>query len=648
MSISTAPTDFSQGSGSGTVTILHSCSFTHSILVVQIGDFVGSDVESATSITYNGVALTLAGSHAYNTARVSFWYLISPSAGPHNLVITCGSTITVRATTWHATDVNDVISVGSIVTNTGLVSVNGQPISGSITGLANGIVLAHCGILTDTITDNAGQNGIAPVSSGGFFCQAAYKTGATGATTIGWTNYTADNRWAVIAFQINVQQSLSLTSARGSFAETGEAAGLSRGVVMTCTPNSPASLSPLESFRKITRLSSVGSFADTGESAAFSIGYTLVADTVVFSVSSHPGNGGLTFRKITRSSSAGSYVLTGEDAELDPALFGRESTGSYALTGENAGLLVGRTLTAASGSYALEGEDAAFSKGKGLAGDTGSFTVTGEDATSHVSLHLTADHGSFIVDGQLIAFPVTLSILAGRGTFVVNGRDAALLYHMAGATDYSLDAEAGGYELDGDSPVLRVVRSRPSGGGGGGFGGLFTRSRTRERTETVTERYGLVASAGELSVTGLDAELRVTYGPPESTVFSDPLPIPIPPPTRSPARKRTRKPSVPWSYLLPTETGSLAVRPGVATFWRSNPLQRLPEPVTALGTPQPVLTRPQPGTVGVVEYATTTAIPTMSTLPAAFDESEDLRLLFGESLDEWDGDPVEDLVLLGY
>lgn len=179
----------------------HTVASGQSALFVQVGDFKGADTESASAITFNGVALTLLGQHAFNTSRSSTWVLLNPASGIHTIAVTSGSTVACVASSWLAAD-NEVILYGTGVSNTGFVSTNGQPVSGSITGATSSYLIAHTGNLTDNLTEGAGQTLLGRVSSGGFHCDAAYKQGSGSSTTFSWTGYSSDDRWAVLAVEI--------------------------------------------------------------------------------------------------------------------------------------------------------------------------------------------------------------------------------------------------------------------------------------------------------------------------------------------------------------------------------------------------------------------------------------------------------------
>src|SRR3954465_15132943 len=61
---------------------------------------------SANAVTYNGTALTFAGASTNGTVRSEIWYLVAPSSGAHNVVVTAPNAGAVTATSMSFTGVN--------------------------------------------------------------------------------------------------------------------------------------------------------------------------------------------------------------------------------------------------------------------------------------------------------------------------------------------------------------------------------------------------------------------------------------------------------------------------------------------------------------------------------------------------------------
>lgn len=372
----------------------------------------------------------------------------------------------------------------------------------------------------------------------------------TAPTTDEWVNFqyadtsgtTSDPKLVVTSAPALVNY--TLTAAVGAFTETGIAAGLSVGRKLTATPNSPASANPIESFRKITRLSSAGALALSGQAATLRKGYTLSASAGAFTETGRAA--GLSVGH-TLSASAGAFTLTGQAAELDPQLFGRESTGAYVLTGQAAGLRVALHLSASAGSFAITGGDTSGAQGKGLAAQPGAFALTGQDAGLRVALHLSATPGSYVLNGQDAAFRVALSLLTQRGSFlmdgqdaalrvtlilaaaagsyVLDGQDAALHYAPAGAVNYSLAAATGSYAITGQAAGLTLVPLAPvtPPRRGGGFPGPAIPTPRQTRPPLPLRHVHLVVEPGQFRVEGQPVQGLYILAPRPA---AEPLPAP--------------------------------------------------------------------------------------------------------------------------
>lgn len=176
---------------------------------------------------------------------------------------------------------------------------------------------------------------------------------------------------------------LVLIAQQGSFALTGQSAGLLAG-------------------RKLT--ASQGSFALTGEAANLLAGRAVQAQ-------------------------AGSFTLSGQSAILLGARVIAASRGSFVLSGQNAGLFTSHLLVAQVGSFSLSGQDARLDKGVILTASRGSFALTGEDAILSVVRILTASRGSFTLTGfpaELTKAAAEMVLHAQCGLFVLTGFPAEM------------------------------------------------------------------------------------------------------------------------------------------------------------------------------------------------------------------------------
>jgi prepilin-type N-terminal cleavage/methylation domain-containing protein len=74
--------------GGSSITISHATSGTNRLMLVGVS-FNNDNNETVTSVTYNGVALTLKGTETNSDdARVEIWSLVAPDTGTYNVVIT--------------------------------------------------------------------------------------------------------------------------------------------------------------------------------------------------------------------------------------------------------------------------------------------------------------------------------------------------------------------------------------------------------------------------------------------------------------------------------------------------------------------------------------------------------------------------------
>ena len=74
-----------------TVTVAHTSAGANLVLVVGVSiNITNNSGATVTGVTYNGIALALAGAHnnAGNTRRVEMWSLVAPAIGAHNVVVT--------------------------------------------------------------------------------------------------------------------------------------------------------------------------------------------------------------------------------------------------------------------------------------------------------------------------------------------------------------------------------------------------------------------------------------------------------------------------------------------------------------------------------------------------------------------------------
>jgi Concanavalin A-like lectin/glucanases superfamily len=158
---------------------------------------------SPTSVTYNGVAMTLAGSATNGTVRSEIWYLKAPASGAHNVVVTAPDATDVTATSMSFTGVDQTANLG-----TAFVSGIGTSAAPSVTTAASGLgsivfdALGAVGSTTPTVSGNqivrrtnSTSTGLNPVVIG-----SSTAAGQTTSVNMSWTIPSAD--WALSALPI--------------------------------------------------------------------------------------------------------------------------------------------------------------------------------------------------------------------------------------------------------------------------------------------------------------------------------------------------------------------------------------------------------------------------------------------------------------
>ncbi|HEV2113268.1 MAG TPA: hypothetical protein VGR50_03910, partial [Terriglobales bacterium] len=157
------------GNGNGTLTFAHTTAGTNRLMMVGVSlNLTNSTAATVSSVTYNGVALTLMGSHndAGNTRRMELWKLVAPPTGTFNVVVTIGGLtltqsnmgVVAGATTFTGVDQNT--PSGTFASNDGAASTNS----------------------TVTVTSNPGEVVIDTLATGG----DVTVTGFTGSQTSQW------------------------------------------------------------------------------------------------------------------------------------------------------------------------------------------------------------------------------------------------------------------------------------------------------------------------------------------------------------------------------------------------------------------------------------------------------------------------------
>jgi hypothetical protein len=163
---------------------------------------------SSTSVTYNGVSMTLYGSATNGTVRSEIWYLKAPASGAHNVVVTAPDAIAVTATSMSFTGVNQATPLGTLVSGIG---TSATPSVSATSAIGEPIidVLGAVGSTTPTVTGNQTvrrtnntSTGLSPVVVG-----SSTAAGQTTPVTMSWSIPSAD--WALAAVPIKASTALT-------------------------------------------------------------------------------------------------------------------------------------------------------------------------------------------------------------------------------------------------------------------------------------------------------------------------------------------------------------------------------------------------------------------------------------------------------
>lgn len=189
----------STNGGSGSITQPHTCGGSDRILIVAFCDWIGVDTNILTvNPKYNGVDMTQHATHAFNTGRAEFWYLINPDSGTHDITYSNSGPSAMNAASFNGVDTGGPF--GTVQAATG---GSATPTSASIVIPTDDMWVDVLGILCGagcTANGSFTQSGsVAPCNPKG---QMAYRVGDGSAFQHVWTGYVQDTRWADVAIQL--------------------------------------------------------------------------------------------------------------------------------------------------------------------------------------------------------------------------------------------------------------------------------------------------------------------------------------------------------------------------------------------------------------------------------------------------------------
>jgi hypothetical protein len=171
---------------------------------------------SATSVSYNGAALTFAGASTNGTVRSELWYLVAPTSGVHNVVVTAPNADAVTATSMSFTGVDQTTPLGSTVsaigtgttTSVSTTSAVGEPLF-DVVGAVGTTPPTVAGATQTVSQTNTTATGLDQVVIGSSTAPGADAT----SITMSWTIPSAD--WAQIAVPIKASTALTGVTVSG-------------------------------------------------------------------------------------------------------------------------------------------------------------------------------------------------------------------------------------------------------------------------------------------------------------------------------------------------------------------------------------------------------------------------------------------------
>lgn len=260
--------------------------------------------------------------------------------------------------------------------------------------------------------------------------------GATGNIT-GTITVTAGDGWGGIALALIPPGAggggdTPHEATAGSYAKTGAAASLLRGLLVTAVAGSYA-ISGADAQTAVGRAHSAnpGSYAVSGVSATTIVStpnVVLSADSGSYVIS---GVSDTHLRTHVSSADAGSYSLSGTSATSPHGYLESSDPGSYAITGLSASTLRGHTESATAGGYSLSGVAAGTIKGSLLQAIAGAYGLTGSNAqTIHgtPNVVIVADSGLYSLSGSQASTLKGTQLSGDAGSYGLSGAPITTLY----------------------------------------------------------------------------------------------------------------------------------------------------------------------------------------------------------------------------
>lgn len=387
----------------------HTCTGSDRYLTVGISmlSVAGSSVSS---ITYNGVALSLIKAQASvsGAVRAELWGLTAPASGSNTIVVTLSASLD---------------SIGGAVSFTGVHQVSPYEGANSATATNVGAADATVDVTTVSVNDvcvdvvatddtaitvGAGQisrNNVTGTLGSGAMSTEGPKNPA-GAVTMSWTAVGALATWSIASVALRpipaLALSVTLTASKGTFTETGIATLFRISEIL-----SKGTFSLTGVAAQQARPASKGTFTETGVAALFRINsvdavgvFTETGKAILFDFD-------LTASKATFTES-GKAVLFDFNEVVNK--------GTFTYTGVSAQ----QARPCGKGTFTETGQSITFKFNEVDA--VGAFILSGKNATLTPSM--VSSKGTFTETGKAVLFDFDMNM--SKGTFTLTGRDATL------------------------------------------------------------------------------------------------------------------------------------------------------------------------------------------------------------------------------
>jgi hypothetical protein len=182
-----------------TLTYSHTIAAGANYLKVGVG-LNGGPPGSTSGVTWNGVSMTLLGSELAPDIfiKVSYWYLLNPDSGTHNVIVTdTQGTDAIASCASSYSGVNLVTPHGTTATNTG--TTTGPTVD--VSSASGELVVDAVGVRDTTLTA-CGQTQRGNVNDGGpNIAQGVAEAAGAGSVTMSWTAGAA-TAWGIIGVSL--------------------------------------------------------------------------------------------------------------------------------------------------------------------------------------------------------------------------------------------------------------------------------------------------------------------------------------------------------------------------------------------------------------------------------------------------------------